>query len=126
MAGTTAPEEFDEAFLYSVRPHLVREPGPWQQEAPCAQLPFEEFRRLFFPVRGSRAAASRAKAICAPCTVRLECLGQAIALREGPGIRGGMVLAERRRLTAALGLPSHSRNDAEFLKPHARDAGERG
>jgi len=126
MAGTTAPEEFDEAFLASVRPHLVREPGPWQQQAPCAELPFKEFRRLFFPVRGSRSAASQAKAICAPCTVRLECLGQAIALREGPGIRGGMALAERRRLTVALGLPSHSRNDAEFLDAHVPDAGERG
>ena len=126
MPGTTAAEEFDEPFLDAVRPHLVRLPGPWQQEASCAELPFEEFRRLFFPVRGSRSAAAQAKAICAGCGVRLECLGQAIALREGLGIRGGMALAERRRLTVALGLPSHSRDDAEFLEAHVPSGGERG
>lgn len=124
MPDPTTAEEFDEPFLNSVRPHLVRLPGSWQREASCAELPFEEFRRLFFPVRGSRSAAAQAKAICAGCGVRLQCLGQAIALREGLGIRGGMALAERRRLTVALGLPSHSRDDAEFLDarvPGAKD-----
>lgn len=125
MTRTTASEEFDEAFLDSVRQHLVRLPGPWQRDALCAELPFDEFRQLFFPARGARSTAGRAKAICTTCTVRVECLGQAIALRETLGIRGGMALAERRRLTAALGLPNHSRDDPDFLSAESPESSER-
>ena len=49
----------------------------------------------FFLNKGQPATA--AKAICAGCEVRPECLDYAIAKRETRGIWGGMTNVERRR-----------------------------
>jgi WhiB family redox-sensing transcriptional regulator len=40
----------------------------------------------------------RAKAICVDCSVRRECLGYALAIREPHGIWGGLNEGERREL----------------------------
>jgi WhiB family redox-sensing transcriptional regulator len=51
---------------------------------------------IFFPASDSEAGA--AKAVCAECPVRDQCLEWAIATRQEEGIWGGMTDGERRRL----------------------------
>jgi WhiB family transcriptional regulator, redox-sensing transcriptional regulator len=56
---------------------------------------------LFFPISRAGPAlgqVARAKAVCASCAVRVDCLGY--ALRSGPlqGVWGGLTEEERRRL----------------------------
>jgi WhiB family redox-sensing transcriptional regulator len=70
----------------------------WQWRAACRG----EDSALFFPpadveAREDRLARERkAKAICATCPVRIECLEYAIRIRESHGIWGGLNEAERR------------------------------
>lgn len=59
---------------------------------------------VFFPAHGDVAGSRRAKAICATCPVRDECLDVALRNCERHGIWGGMTEHEwraeaRRRLT---------------------------
>lgn len=51
---------------------------------------------LFFPERG--ASTEQAKAVCAGCVVRSDCLEFAMANKERFGIWGGMSERERRRI----------------------------
>jgi WhiB family transcriptional regulator, redox-sensing transcriptional regulator len=51
---------------------------------------------LFFPAPGEHGKAARAKRICARCPVRAACLADALASRDGFGIRGGLTPNERR------------------------------
>ena len=64
----------------------------WRQQAACKGLDTS----IFFPE--SDAAAGPAKAVCATCPVRAECLEWAIAARQEDGVWGGMTDNERRRL----------------------------
>jgi|HubBroStandDraft_1064217.scaffolds.fasta_scaffold678539_1 WhiB family redox-sensing transcriptional regulator len=68
---------------------------PWWQQAACRRQPLE----VFFPpdARSSRAA----KAICATCVVRMQCLDFAMSA-EPPlkGIFGGTTEQERRSMRA--------------------------
>lgn len=64
----------------------------WQARGNCAGLDPE----LFFPGRGESTA--EAKAICAGCAVRAECLEHALAKPEKFGIWGGLSERERRRI----------------------------
>jgi WhiB family transcriptional regulator, redox-sensing transcriptional regulator len=55
---------------------------------------------LFFPISQTGLALEqivRAKAVCARCPVRLECLRFALETRETNGIWGGTTPEERRR-----------------------------
>ena len=63
----------------------------WHDEAACRRVDPE----LFFPGKGRHA--SEAKATCARCPVRLECLNQAIET-DARGIWGGTSEEERRAL----------------------------
>lgn len=57
----------------------------------------QERRELFFPQRGDQGhSAKRAKAICAECPVKLECLEYAVAQSIPHGVWGGMTDRERR------------------------------
>jgi WhiB family transcriptional regulator, redox-sensing transcriptional regulator len=51
---------------------------------------------VFFPV--SESQAGPAKAICAVCPVREECLEYALETRPGDGVWGGLTATERHRL----------------------------
>ncbi len=51
---------------------------------------------LFFPERGE--SVKEAKAVCARCPVRPECLEYALANQEKFGIWGGLSERERRQL----------------------------
>lgn len=68
----------------------------WMSFGNCQGVPPD----LMFPVRG--ASTREAKAVCAECTVRDECLDHALRAPELFGIWGGTSERERRRLRARL------------------------
>jgi WhiB family transcriptional regulator, redox-sensing transcriptional regulator len=72
----------------------------WRQRAACR----DEDPELFFPVSemgpGARQVA-RAKAVCARCPVRSECLEYALDNALDHGIFGGTTETERRTLRRA-------------------------
>ncbi len=71
---------------------------PWQQRAACvgdaAALFYPPLRAERKAIRVSREA--RAKAVCAQCPVRVDCLQHAFDHDERYGIWGGMTDKERR------------------------------
>ena len=73
----------------------------WQSQAACRGRSAAIF---FPPPHFERKAAkvereTRAKAICAACEVRKECLSYAMRIHEAHGIWGGLSESERRMLT---------------------------
>ena len=66
-------------------------PQPWTIHAACRGMNAD----LFFPELGEDA--SHAKAVCAECTVRAECLQYAIDEGITVGVFGGLAPRERRR-----------------------------
>jgi WhiB family redox-sensing transcriptional regulator len=63
--------------------------------------------RLWFPHRGDTVSIAVAKAVCATCPVRAECLGEALAAPfDASGIWGGMTANERYEL--ARGTAQHA------------------
>ncbi|MDO5728164.1 MAG: WhiB family transcriptional regulator [Actinomycetaceae bacterium] len=72
-------------------PFLDDGPLAWQERALCAQTDPE----AFFPEKGG--STREAKAVCASCEVRGECLEYALENDERFGIWGGMSERERRR-----------------------------
>ncbi|EOD70187.1 MULTISPECIES: WhiB family transcriptional regulator [Amycolatopsis] len=69
----------------------------WAELAACK----DEDPELFFPISevgpGARQTA-QAKAVCARCPVRAECLGYALDNGLDHGVFGGTTADERRRL----------------------------
>ena len=51
---------------------------------------------LFYPAQGGNAGSHAAKAVCAACPIRTECLDYAIENGERFGIWGGMTEHDRR------------------------------
>ena len=86
--------EFD-AFLVD----LARGIPAWHRDALCAEYPHVEF----FVDRGE--ATEPAKAICARCLVRDDCLAYALTERIAHGVWGGLSERERRRLREAAETP---------------------
>ncbi|MGH8934346.1 MAG: WhiB family transcriptional regulator [Egibacteraceae bacterium] len=67
---------------------------PWQSRAACLDADVE----LFFPIGTTELALDqieRAKATCARCEVRVQCLEWAIQTRQHSGIWGGQTAEER-------------------------------
>ena len=64
----------------------------WEDEARCLRYDPE----MFFAPRAT--AEKKAKAICARCIVRTECLAVALDSRTEFGVWGGMTSGERRSL----------------------------
>ncbi len=64
----------------------------WRDEAACRGLDTD----VFFPLTDEEA--EEAKAICATCPVREECLEYALLTRQDDGVWGGLTEAERRRI----------------------------
>jgi WhiB family redox-sensing transcriptional regulator len=71
---------------------LVSPRTPWFDDAACRGVDTD----VFFPV--SEAHAEEAKAICAICPVREECLEFAVETRPPEGVWGGLTPIERHRL----------------------------
>jgi hypothetical protein len=71
-------------------------PGDWAESGNCIGLPSD----WFFP--NGRQAITEAKAVCASCAVKPECLTYAMATPvEMHGIWGGTDARERRRMRRA-------------------------
>jgi WhiB family transcriptional regulator, redox-sensing transcriptional regulator len=69
------------------------EPTPWARHAACAG----SHPDLWFPDRGQNIGP--AKAVCAVCPVRLECLDYALRWDIRFGVWGGLSEQERRRIS---------------------------
>ncbi len=81
---------------------VVEQPEWWRTLAACRGVATD----LFFPAGDVApepvAQAERAKAICAECVVREECLQFALTTRQEFGIWGGTTESERRTLRRRL------------------------
>ena len=66
----------------------------WRDQAACKDHP----TALFFARPGDNLAVAAAKAICAGCPVRAECLDLVLANEEGGGTYAGTTPIERRAL----------------------------
>jgi WhiB family redox-sensing transcriptional regulator len=96
-------------LLARLRPELVagedadliaRLQRPWWPRAACRTQPVE----LFFPTSGQSRLADAARAVCARCSAREDCLDW--ALSWGPdlqGVWGGTVHSERVELLRRRG-----------------------
>ena len=69
---------------------------PWETQARCHQYDPE----IFFDPR--TRSERKAKAICAKCPVRVECLALALQSRAQFGVWGGLTEDERRRVRKGL------------------------
>jgi WhiB family redox-sensing transcriptional regulator len=77
-----------------VAPEQAEEPRDWWRSAACQEADPE----LFFPVaaRGPGAGEiAQAKAVCAACRVRRQCLQYALATHQVHGVWGGTSEDER-------------------------------
>ena len=78
---------------------LIPKPSTWQKDALCRQ----HSNKLFFPPATFEKKEDRikreakAKAVCEGCTVKLECLEEAIDISEPFGVWGGMTESERKQ-----------------------------
>jgi len=82
---------------------ISADPHAWRQHAACDSDMADAF---YPPLRNEKrsvkqAREKRAKAVCASCAVRTQCLDQALAHEERYGIWGGLTDAERRHLIAS-------------------------
>lgn len=76
-------------------------PEDWQAGAACrGQSAVIFFAPTHFERKEARAVRERqAKAVCASCPVRKDCLSFALRIREPHGIWGGLNEIERRSIT---------------------------
>jgi WhiB family redox-sensing transcriptional regulator len=58
----------------------------WHTEAVCAQVDGD----VWFPAKGDRHTAEKAKEFCATCPVAVQCLEAALANEEREGIWAGL------------------------------------
>lgn len=74
---------------------MILEPDTdWMQDARCRGVHAPD---LFFPAPYDSKAIAEAKAVCAECPVRTECLNYALDTRQADGIFGGLTWSERRK-----------------------------
>jgi WhiB family transcriptional regulator, redox-sensing transcriptional regulator len=71
-------------------------PESWQERGRCTELPSRKIDALFFPERGHSSKA--AKALCAECCVKAECLEYALERKEAFGVWGGTSERDRRKI----------------------------
>jgi WhiB family redox-sensing transcriptional regulator len=120
---TTAPTDRAE------RPVVVEDDGrqAWLDRAACRDLDPERF----FPESGEQTKAAEAKAICASCQVRDQCLDLAVKAAGGldhdQGVFGGTLPAERSRLRGnTFPEPSVLRERRELAEQAHQLAGQVG
>jgi WhiB family redox-sensing transcriptional regulator len=99
----------------------------WLDQAACRDMDPERF----FPESGEQTKAAEAKAICASCQVRDQCLELAVnaagGLDHDHGVFGGTLPAERSQLRGArFPEPSAYRRDRDLAERAHRLAGEVG
>ena len=92
----------------------------WRSAAACQDTDPD----LFFPVSGSGKSleqVDRAKAICAACPVRRDCLAFALRIGQADGIWGGLTEEERRK-PAPVGPGERPARTPDRLAPLASAA----
>lgn len=97
----------------------------WMADALCAEPAYRAV--TFFPERGE--STGPAKAVCARCLVRPDCLDHALTVKAGslplPGVWGGTSDRDRKRLRQVVSITARTRSDpaeAGPLDPDARRA----
>ena len=81
-------------FATDSRNPWIDDDDPWRDEAACLEYPEPD---LFFATGESGAEEiTKAKAICAGCPVRFECLLYAVETAQTYGVWGGTDADERR------------------------------
>ncbi|GAA1855029.1 WhiB family transcriptional regulator [Microlunatus capsulatus] len=119
----------DTASAPSTRVTVKRRAAPgeeevpdWRESAACAR----EDLNLFFPISSVGAAAQQqveaAKAVCARCPVRQDCLEWSLDVGPEFGIFGGCTEVERRRLRNERSSGPRWRSD---VGPHRSEAAVR-
>jgi WhiB family transcriptional regulator, redox-sensing transcriptional regulator len=79
---------------------MIRQPEAWKAQAACRG----KDPALWYPDQHNHA--KEAKAVCASCPVRTECLNYALAAGDDFGIWGGLGEHARRGLTPTEGIAS--------------------
>ena len=93
VAGVDDADRFPHDRCCDLTGTEYREPiDEWQSLAECAGADMDDF----FPDRGEHNRIRRAKAVCAFCPVRPECLKHALDNYEKHGLWGGHTEQERR------------------------------
>lgn len=83
------------AYMAQAGASSARADRHWRERSACQSVDPD----LFFPVSASGSSleqVEKAKAVCATCRVRRECLAFALATRQAHGVWGGMSEQERR------------------------------
>lgn len=91
--GVTLPS----STAWSSATTWLPERPPWMAEAACLGADPD----LFFA--DTTTAAAAAKAVCATCPVRADCLDYAVAGNERFGVWGGASVKDRRRIRRRVG-----------------------
>lgn len=94
LPDVTPPEPKAEPMRGVPNHILFVDSEPWMAAAECAGMDAE----LFYGGRGENVAVKNAKAVCAACIVRDQCLDYAMRAHEMFGIWGGKSERERRRM----------------------------
>jgi len=89
----------------------------WKSDAACAGHPEPD---MFFPDPKAVDVQAEAKAVCAVCPVRAECLLDALTLAETQGVRGGLTQQERRPWHRRAKAASRSRVIAVLARDQAQ------
>lgn len=80
-------------------PVVLRPRWGWQEDAACYGKPYEWFLGdEEHPLTSTQARPGRA--VCFSCSVRRDCLLEALLVREKAGLRGGYLSLERSRALA--------------------------
>lgn len=97
MTSTTLTNLATMTSMTSVTTPTTWNDGEWRDQAACANFD----TNLFFPepdASDTLAQISQAKAVCAACPVRDNCLEFAIRTRQLDGVWGGCTPEERRSI----------------------------
>lgn len=85
-------------------PAFDKEPEDWRDYANCLGVDPD----LFFPEKGESSSTARgAKAVCASCAVKAECLAYAVEHQIRFGVWGGTTPMERRAVHVDGAFPKH-------------------
>jgi len=94
----------------------------WQERGACREADTD----LFFHPQNERGLARlrrdrAAKAVCARCTVRIECADYAIRAREPYGVWGGLTEEDRERIYVRIALSHFPRQRGEGARAAATE-----
>jgi len=128
------PQEFGFGFAQKREEQVPQQPLAqvpndatwfWQEQGACRSVD----PTWFFHPQNERGLPRirrdrRAKAVCATCSVRLDCADYAIRAREPYGVWGGLSEEDRERIYRRLDSRHYPRNRGEGLRAAGSDVDE--